>query len=416
MAEVRDIKQAESGRRKIDWVERNMPVVGRLESEFVASRPFAGVRFAVSVHMEAKTARLIRAIRAGGGEVTAAGCNPLSTQDDVAAALADEGVEVFAWHDETPDEYRRHLVQALGAAPNIVIDDGGDLAALLHTEKRDLAAHVVGGCEETTTGINRLVILERDGLLMYPVIAVNSADCKHLFDNRYGTGQSVWDGINRTTNLIAAGKTVVVAGYGWCGKGVALRAKGMGAKVVVTEIDPIKAAEAWMDGHEVMPMDRACEVGDIFITVTGCSKVIAGRHFERMKDGAVLCNAGHFDVEIDIPALEGLASEVTDQRQNIRAYKLADGRRLNLLARGRLVNLASGDGHPAEIMDMSFAIQLLSAKYLVENGGALEKKVVKLPDELDRLVAQYKLESMGVKIDALTAEQEKYLYSWNLHI
>ena len=414
MPEVRDITLSESGKRKIEWVENNMPVVGRLEDEFRATKPFAGVRFAVSVHMEAKTARLIKAIRAGGGEVTAAGCNPLSTQDDVAAALADEGIEVFAWHDETPDDYRRHLVNALGPAPNIVIDDGGDLAALLHTEKRDLTKHVIGGCEETTTGINRLKILERDGLLLYPVIAVNSADSKHLFDNRYGTGQSVWDGINRTTNLIAAGKTVVVAGYGWCGKGVALRAKGLGAKVVVTEIDPIKATEAWMDGHEVMPMDLASQIGDIFITVTGCSKVITKRHFEMMKDGVILCNAGHFDVEIDIPALEALSAQVVEQRSNIQAYVQADGRRLNLLARGRLVNLASGDGHPAEIMDMSFAIQMLSAKYLIENGGALEKKVVGLPAELDKLVASYKLESMNVRLDTLTAEQEKYLSSWNL--
>ena len=412
MPEIRDIALAESGKRKIGWVELNMPVVGRLESEFRATKPFAGIHFAVSVHMEAKTARLIKAIKAGGGAVTAAGCNPLSTQDDVAAALAYEGIDVFAWHDETPEEYKRHLISALGDQPNIVIDDGGDLAALLHTDKRDLTRYVIGGCEETTTGINRLKIMERDGQLLYPVIAVNSADCKHLFDNRYGTGQSVWDGINRTTNLIAAGKTVVVAGYGWCGKGVALRAKGLGAKVVVTEIDAVKAAEAWMDGHEVMPMDRACEIGDIFITVTGCNKVIASRHFERMKDGAILCNAGHFDIEIDIPALEELSTETIEQRQNIRSYRLADGRRLNLLARGRLVNLASGDGHPAEIMDMSFAIQLLSAKYLLEKGRELGNKVINLPVELDNLVAEYKLESLGVRLDALTPEQKEYMQSW----
>ena len=416
MPEIRDMGLAESGRRKIGWVERNMPVVGRLEREFLEVKPYAGAHFAVSVHMEAKTARLIEAIRAGGGEVTAAGCNPLSTQDDVAAALADEGVEVFAWYDESPDEYRRHLLKALGDKPNIVIDDGGDLATLLHTEKRALLPGVVGGCEETTTGINRLKILEREGRLMYPVIAVNNADCKHLFDNRYGTGQSVWDGINRTTNLIVAGKTVVVAGYGWCGKGVALRAKGFGAKVIVTEIDPVKAAEAWMDGYEVMPMDEACWRGDIFITVTGCNKVIAERHFKLMKDGAVMCNAGHFDVEIDIPALEKLSAESCEQRHNIMSYRLADGRRLNLLARGRLVNLASGDGHPAEIMDMSFAIQMLSAKYLLENGRGLEKKVIRLPGELDRLVARYKLESIGVRLDALSPEQERYINSWNPEI
>ena len=414
MPEIKDVSLAGSGRRKIEWVERNMPVVGRLEAEYRASQPFAGVHFAVSVHMEAKTARLIRAIKAGGGEVTAAGCNPLSTQDDVAAALAADGIEVFAWYDETPEEYRRHLIKALGDSPNIVIDDGGDLATLLHTECRGLLPHVIGGCEETTTGINRLKIMEREGRLQYPVIAVNSADCKHLFDNRYGTGQSVWDGINRTTNLIVAGKTVVVAGYGWCGKGVAMRAKGFGAKVIVTEIDPIKAAEAWMDGYEVMPMDDACAAGDIFITVTGCNKVIAARHFDKMKDGAILCNAGHFDVEIDVQALDGLATEAVDVRQNIRAYKLANGRRINVLARGRLVNLASGDGHPAEIMDMSFAIQMLSAKYLLENGKSLGNVVIKLPDELDRLVAEYKLEPLGVRLDKLTPEQLEYVNSWNM--
>jgi len=416
MPEIRDVKLAESGRRKIAWVEQYMPVVERLENEFKIKKPFSGVRFAVSVHMEAKTARLIRAIKAGGGEVTAAGCNPLSTQDDVAAALADEGIEVFAWHDESPDEYKRHLVSALGDAPNIVIDDGGDLATLLHTEKRDLLPHVRGGCEETTTGVSRLKLLERDGQLMYPVIAVNNAECKYLFDNRYGTGQSVWDGINRTTNLIVAGKTVVVAGYGWCGKGVAMRAKGFGARVVVTEIDPVKAAEAWMDGYEVMPMDEASGIGDIFVTVTGCNKVLTTRHFELMRDGAVMCNAGHFDVEIDIPALEQIAVDSFESRNNIRSYKLSDNRRLHLLARGRLVNLASGDGHPAEIMDMSFAIQMLSAKYLLDYGNELKNGVVRLPGVLDRLVAKYKLESLGVMLDTLTDDQEKYLNSWDLEL
>jgi len=416
MPEVKDIRLAESGKQKIAWVTQHMPVVGRLEDEFRVAKPFSGVRIAVSVHMEAKTARLIKALVAGGGEVTAAGCNPLSTQDDVAAALADEGIDVFAWRDESPEAYKRHLNNALGAGPNIVIDDGGDLATLLHTERRDLLPHVIGGCEETTTGVNRLKILERDGKLMYPVIAVNNADCKYLFDNRYGTGQSVWDGINRTTNLIVAGKTVVVAGYGWCGKGVALRAKGFGAKVVVTEIDPVKAAEAWMDGHSVMTMERACELGDFFITVTGCNKVITDSHFGLMKDGAILCNAGHFDVEIDIPALERLAVEIKEQRQNVMSYLLPNGRRLNLLARGRLVNLASGDGHPAEIMDMSFAVQMLSARYMLENGKNFGKSVIQLPAELDRLVALYKLESLGIKLDALTAEQENYMNSWSLEI
>jgi adenosylhomocysteinase len=414
MSEIRDVSLAESGRQKIEWVEKNMPVVGRLEAEFRKTQPFAGAHFAVSVHMEAKTARLVKAIMAGGGTVSAAGCNPLSTQDDVAAALSLEGAEVHAWHDETPDEYKTHLLLALGSRPNVVIDDGGDLAMLLHTERQDLLPHVLGGCEETTTGINRLIIMQREGALKYPVIAVNDADCKHLFDNRYGTGQSVWDGINRTTNLIVAGKTVVVAGYGWCGKGVAMRAKGLGAKVAVCEIDHIKATEAWMDGFDVMPMDDAARIGDLFVTVTGCSKVIAGRHFELMKDGAIMCNAGHFNVEIDMPALERLAVEQRAQRANIMGYRLPSGRWVNLLAQGRLVNLASGDGHPAEIMDMSFAIQMLSAKYILERGPSLKNELICLPAELDRLVAKYKLESMGVRIDALTDEQERYLNSWNL--
>jgi adenosylhomocysteinase len=413
MSEIRDISLAESGRQKISWAEKNMPVIGRLEAEFRRTQPFAGVHFSVSVHMEAKTARLVKAIKAGGGIVSAAGCNPLSTQDDVAAALSLEGVDVYAWHDESPDDYKSHLMHALGYKPNIVIDDGGDLATLLHTERQDLLPHVLGGCEETTTGINRLIVLQREGKLKYPVVAVNNADCKHLFDNRYGTGQSVWDGINRTTNLIVAGKTAVVAGYGWCGKGVAMRAKGFGAKVIVCEIDPIKATEAWMDGFDVAPMDEAAKAGDIFITVTGCSKVICGRHFGFMKDGAILCNAGHFDVEIDLPALSGLAVEQKPQRANIMGYRLANGNWVNVLAQGRLVNLASGDGHPAEIMDMSFAVQLLGAKYLLENGSNLKNELIFLPEELDRLVAKYKLESMGVQIDELTDEQRRYMDSWN---
>ena len=412
MSEIKDTSLAPSGRRKISWVEKNMPVVARLEEEFRKTKPFAGVQFAVSVHMEAKTARLVKAIMAGGGTVAATGCNPLSTQDDVAAALAEAGAEVYAWHNATVEEYKNHLIQTLNHKPNVVIDDGGDLATLLHTEKTALLEHVRGGCEETTTGITRLKVMEREGALRYPVVAVNSANCKYLFDNRYGTGQSVWDGINRTTNLIVAGKTVVVVGYGWCGKGVALRAKGFGAKVVVCEIDPIKAAEAWMDGYEVMPMDDAAGKGDLFITVTGCCQVITERHFSMMKDGAILCNAGHFDVEIDLKALEAIAAERCPQRQNIMGYRLQNGRWINILAEGRLVNLASGDGHPAEIMDMSFAIQLLGAKYIIEHGGSLKNEVIRLPDELDGLVARYKMESLGVKIDTLTEAQRRYVNSW----
>ena len=414
MSEVRDISLAPSGRKKISWVEKNMPVVARIEKELIAKKPFIGVRFSVSVHLEAKTARLLKAIKAGGGIVSATGCNPLSTQDDVAAAVSEEGVSVYAWHNESPEEYKRHLIQALSHEPNIVIDDGGDLASLLHSECGNLLPHVFGGCEETTTGVNRLKILEREGRLKYPVVAINDAYCKHLFDNRYGTGQSAWDGINRTTNLIVAGKTAVVAGYGWCGKGVALRGKGFGARVVVCEVDPIRAAEAWMDGFDVMPMDDAAAVGDIFITATGCKGIIAERHFERMKDGAILCNAGHFDVEIDIKSLEGLAVEIAEQRANIMGYKLPNGKWVHVLAEGRLVNLAAGDGHPAEIMDMSFALQLLGAKYILDFHSKLRNVVLNIPPEFDSMVARYKLESLGVKIDSLSREQSEYATSWNL--
>ncbi|MCL2163068.1 MAG: adenosylhomocysteinase [Oscillospiraceae bacterium] len=412
--EILDIAQAPSGRKKIDWVEKHMPIVAKIEQELKATRPFDNIRFSVSVHMEAKTARLLKAIKAGGGIISATGCNPLSTQDDVAAAVAEEGISVFAWHNESPEEYKRHLTQALGHGPSIVIDDGGDLASLLHTELEDLSSGVFGGCEETTTGVNRLRILEREKRLKYPVVAVNNAECKFLFDNRYGMGQSVWDGINRTTNLIVAGKTVVITGYGWCGKGVAMRAKGLGAKIIVCEINPVRAVEAWMDGFDVMPMDDAAERGDFFITVTGCNGVISKRHFTRMKDGAILCNAGHFDVEIDIKSLREIAVDIEEKRVNIKGYKLSNGKWVYVLAEGRLVNLASGDGHPAEIMDMSFALQLLSAKYILENYKDLGNKVISLPKELDELVARYKLETLGVRIDALTGEQANYVNSWNL--
>ena len=414
MSQIKDISLAPSGRQKIEWVRNRMPVVARLEKEFKETQPFYGVHFSVAVHMEAKTARFVEAIKAGGGIVSATGCNPLSTQDDVAAALSETGVDVYAWYNESAEEYKEHLIAALSYKPNLVIDDGGDLATLLHTEKTELLPHVFGGCEETTTGITRLKTMEKEGKLKYPVMAVNNANCKYLFDNRYGTGQSVWDGINRTTNLIVAGKTVVIAGYGWCGKGIALRAKGFGAKVVICEIDPIKAAEAWMDGHDVMKMDEAAKYGDIFITATGCNQVIAKNHFSLMKDGAILCNAGHFDVEIDIKELEKIAVEKKEQRKNIIGYLLPNGSWINILAEGRLVNLASGDGHPAEIMDLSFSIQLLSAQYIIEKGSKLKNQVIYLPEELDKKVAWYKLESLGVQIDALTKEQKQYINSWDL--
>jgi len=411
MSIVADINLAPSGERKIGWVEKNMPLLREIKKIFEQEKPFAGLKIALSVHMEAKTAYLCRVLAAGGAKMYATGCNPLSTQDDVAAALAADGtIEVFARRGVTEEEYDEMLCKVLEIGPDIIIDDGGDLTNLMHTKYVDLIPGVIGGCEETTTGITRLIAMEKAGTLRYPMIDVNDARCKHMFDNRYGTGQSVWDGINRTTNLIVAGKCVVIAGYGWCGRGAALRAKGLGARVVVTEIDPVKALEALMDGYEVMPMDEACEMGDIFVTLTGCRDVIVGRHFEKMKDGAVMCNAGHFNVEIDIDALENMAAEAAVQRENIMGYRMPDGRWLNLLAEGRLVNLAAGDGHPAEIMDMSFAIQAMSARYLVEHRGELGSKVISVPDEIDYAVASRLLEAKGRRIDVLTPEQHKYIY------
>lgn len=412
MYKIRNIDLAESGRQKIQWVRKNMPLLRSLEDEFSKTKPFDGVRVTVSVHLEAKTAYLAKVLAIGGAEVSVTGSNPLSTQDDVAAALAKDGLKVYAWYNATEEEYKEHLELALGYKPNIIIDDGGDLVNLLHTKRENLLPHVMGGSEETTTGILRLKAMEREGVLKFPMVAVNNAYCKYLFDNRYGTGQSVWDGINRTTNLIVAGKDVVVVGYGWCGKGIAMRAKGLGASVIVCEIDPIKAAEAVMDGFKVMTMDKASSIGDIFITVTGCSRVIHGEHYKKMKDGAILCNAGHFDVEVCVPELEEMACEKKEQRKNIMGYKMEDGRWINLLAEGRLVNLAAGDGHPAEIMDMSFALQALSAKYVLENYTKLGNKVIDVPEEIDKRVALMKLKSWGIEIDELTEEQKKYLESW----
>ncbi len=342
------------------------------------------------------------------------GSNPLSTQDDVAAALAHNGLNVFAWYNATGEEYMDHLRHVISAGPDIIIDDGGDLVNLIHNEYPELLPNVLGGCEETTTGIIRLVSMHNDGELKFPMIAVNNAKCKYLFDNRYGTGQSVWDGINRTTNLIVAGKKVVVAGYGWCGKGVAMRANALGAQVIVTEIDPIKAMEARMDGFSVMEMTEAAKEGDFFVTVTGCKDVITEKVFQNMKDGAICCNAGHFNVEINIPDLEKMAVEIKPQRNNILGYVLPDGRTISIIAEGRLVNLAAGDGHPAEIMDMSFSIQALCAEYIVKNNGNLPVGVVDVPEEIDKKVALRKLNSWGTEIDKLTDEQEKYINSWNV--
>ncbi len=409
MSCVKDIALAPSGEMKIKWVEKNMPVLRQISADFERTKPFAGMKIALSVHLEAKTAYLCRTLEKGGAEMYVTGSNPLSTQDDVACALAAGGMEVFAVHGCTMGEYEQALCAVLEVGPNIIIDDGGDLVHLMHTKYTDLIPGVIGGCEETTTGIHRLKAMDRAGALRFPMMLVNDADCKHLFDNRYGTGQSVWDGINRTTNLIVAGKYVVVSGYGWCGKGVALRAKGLGAKVIVTETDPVRALEAVMDGYEVMPMKEAAKIGDMFVTVTGCADIITAEHFETMKDGAILTNAGHFDVEVDMAGLRKLAVSSYEARHNITAYVLPNGRTVYVIAEGRLVNIAAGDGHPAEIMDMSFAIQALSAQYLAENRGKLTPGVVSVPRELDDMVATRKLHSLGIEIDTLSDGQREYL-------
>lgn len=409
MNDIRNISLASEGEKKIAWVSRNMPVLNSIAEDFERTKPFSGLKIALSVHLEAKTAYLCRVLEKGGAEMHVTGSNPLSTQDDIAAALAAGGIDVHAYYGATEEEYVRHLCAVLECEPNIIIDDGGDLVNLMHTKYTHLIPNVIGGCEETTTGIHRLRSMAKEGTLRFPMVMVNDADCKHLFDNRYGTGQSVWDGINRTTNLIVAGKIVVVSGYGWCGKGTAMRAKGLGARVIVTEIDPIKAIEANMDGFEVMPMAEAAKTGDFFITVTGCKDVITKDHFSVMKDGAVLCNAGHFNVEINLDELAEMSKERYNARTNIEGFTMPDGRTLFVLAEGRLVNLASGDGHPAEIMDMSFAIQALGARYLADNRGALPVDVIVVPREIDSEVALRKLRSMGKTIDVLNAEQKKYL-------
>ena len=413
-SEIRDESLWESGKRKIDWVKGNMPLLNSIEEEFSQTKPFAGLKVALSVHLEAKTAYLCKVLAAGGAEMYVTGSNPLSTQDDVAAALVHDGLNVFAWYDATPEEYHHHTQKVIEVGPNIIIDDGGDLVNLIHNEYPQLIPNVIGGCEETTTGIIRLISMNKDKQLKFPMVLVNDADCKHLFDNRYGTGQSVWDGINRTTNLIVAGKNVVVAGYGWCGKGVAMRAKGLGASVIVTEINPIRAMEAVMDGFKVMPMVEAAKIGDFFVTVTGCRDVICEDSFYNMKNGAICCNAGHFDVEVDVAKLREIAVETKLARNNIIGYKLKNGNWIYVIAEGRLVNLAAGDGHPAEIMDMSFAIQALSALHLVKNKGKFDDMIINVPKEVDYEVANRKLKFWGTSIDKLTDVQKKYLNSWEV--
>ena len=413
ISEIKNPDLWESGKRKIDWVRRNMPLLNGIEREFRETKPFSGLKIALSVHLEAKTAYLCEVLAAGGADMYVTGSNPLSTQDDVAAALAHEGLSVFAWHGTTEEEYFSHIGKVIGAEPNIIIDDGGDLVNYIHEKRPELIPNVLGGCEETTTGILRLKAMDAAGELKFPMALVNDADCKHLFDNRYGTGQSVWDGINRTTNLIVAGKDVVVAGYGWCGKGTAMRAKGLGARVIVTEVDPIKAMEAVMDGFRVMPMKEAAKIGDFFVTVTGCADVIGEEAFLNMKDGAICCNAGHFDVEVNMKKLREIAVSHYEARNNIEGYTLPNGNTIFVIAEGRLVNLAAGDGHPAEIMDMSFAIQALCAEYIAKNHEkrAAGDMTFNVPREIDGKVAQRKLLSWGISIDKLTEEQKKYLGS-----
>ena len=409
MSRIKDISLAPSGEMKINWVERNMPVLRGIGEDFKREKPFAGMKVALSVHLEAKTAYLCRVMEMGGAKMYVTGSNPLSTQDDVAAALVSGGMNVFAEYGYSMEQYEQCLEEVLKVGPNIIIDDGGDLVHLMHTKYTDLIPNVIGGCEETTTGINRLRIMSRNGELKFPMVMVNDADCKHMFDNRYGTGQSVWDGICRTTNLIIAGKYVVISGYGWCGKGVTLRAKGLGAKVIVTETDPVRALEAVMDGYEVMPMKEAAKIGDIFCTVTGGRDIITAEHFPLMKDGAILSNAGHFNIEVDMEALEEMAVRKYEARHNIQGYVMPNGKTLFTIAEGRLVNLAAADGHPAEIMDMSFAIQALSAQFLANNKGKLSADVVAVPKDIDEAVARRKLKAMGVEIDTLSRTQADYL-------
>lgn len=444
--EIRDIDLAPYGHTKIEWVKNNMPLLRGFEKEFIQTKPFEGVKISLSIHLEPKTAYLCKVLAAGGAHMSVTGSNNLSTQDDVCAALAADGISVFAYHGATEEEYSRHIEMCLEHKPNIIIDDGGDLVGMVHGPRPDLAAECWGGCEETTTGIIRLKAMAREGILKFPMVAVNDADCKHLFDNRYGTGQSVWDSIMHNTNLIVASKTVVVVGYGWCSRGIAMRAAALGAHVIVTEINPVKAMEAKMDGYDVMTMAKAAPLGDIFISATGCRHTITVEHMLQMKNRAILANAGHFNVEIDMAGLEKAAVDKKETRKNITGYTLPNGRMVNVIGEGKLANIAAGDGHPAEIMDLSFAVQILGAQYIMdahreaagtatseicgENaagtgtapacaygaGGmsVLPDDVIDVSAEIDDIIARRRLEAWGIEIDKLTAEQEAYLNSWEL--
>ena len=406
---IRDIKLAPSGHDKIAWVKNFMPVLRSIDEEYSKTKPFAGKKVVITMHLEAKTAYLALVFKNAGAEVIATGSNPLSTQDDVVAALVEDGVTVYSWYNCTNEEYDMFIDKALDCNPDMIIDDGGDLVARIHNERPELIDRIIGGSEETTTGVIRLKALAEQGKLKFPMIAANDAYCKYLFDNRYGTGQSTWDGFMRTTNLVIAGKTVVIAGYGWCGKGGAMRAKGLGANVVITEVDPIKAIEAVFDGFRVMPMGEAAKIGDIFLTLTGCDNVINEKHFALMKDGAMMANSGHFDVEINKVDLLKNSVSHRSVRKNIEEYVQKDGRKLYLLAEGRLVNLAAGDGHPAEIMDLSFGVQFFSALHILNHHQEMENKVYLMPEEINTKIAQIKLKALGVELDELTEEQKAYL-------
>ncbi len=412
--DVKSMELADLGKKRIDWANQSMKVLQIIRKEFIKNQPLKGIRISACLHITSETANLAITLRDGGAEVMLCASNPLSTQDDVAACLVrDYGIPVFAIKGEDNDTYYQHIISALENRPHITMDDGADLVTTALTKRKDLADGIIAGTEETTTGVIRLRAMAKEGVLKYPIIAVNDAMTKHLFDNRYGTGQSTVDGIVRSTNFLLAGSKFVVAGYGWCGRGLAMRARGLGADVIVTEVDPTRALEAVMDGFRVMSMLEAAKIGDVFCTVTGDKSVLAKQHFEVMKDGAIISNSGHFNVEIDIPALEAMSSSKRTTRPFVEEYSLKDGRKINLLGEGRLINLAAAEGHPAAVMDMSFADQCLSVDYLVKNHASLEKKVYAVPEELDKRVARLKLESMGIKIDRLTPEQEEYLASWS---
>jgi len=411
--DCKDLKLSAEGRERIEWAEESMPVLRMIRERFEKEKPLKGVKIAACLHVTTETANLMRTLKAGGAELALSASNPLSTQDDVVASLIkDYEISVFAVRGEDNEKYYSHIRSVLDIEPNITMDDGADLVSTLHRERTELISNVIGGTEETTTGVIRLRSMEKQGVLAYPIIAVNDAETKHFFENRYGTGQSTIDGVIRATNFLLAGSKVVICGYGWCGRGTAMRARGMGAHVIVTEVNPVKALEAVMDGFTVMHSLEAAGVGDIFITLTGNTSVIRKEHFEKMKDGAIVANSGHFNVEIDIPALEKMAVEKKNIREHITQYKLKDGRRINLLGEGRLINLAAAEGHPAMVMDMSFANQALSVEHLVKNRDKFEKRVYSVPEEIDSEIARLKLESMGCRLDELTDEQKKYLASW----